>query len=142
MRAISIRAPWWWYILYAGKDIENRDWPTSYRGPVLIHASSWWVHHEARDDNLSARRMAVDAGYGGITPNTAEAREWMQPRGGHIVGVAEIVDCVEASDSPWFVGRYGFKLGTVSAFKHPIPCKGALGLFNVPDDFIGHPERA
>lgn len=143
MKAISIRAPWWWYILYAGKDIENRDWPTSYRGPVLIHASTWWREAECQSDNLAARRMAQRAGYDGFTPNAHELQAWeIRKRGGHIVGVAEIVDCVTASSSPWFVGDYGFKLATVSAFKHPIPFKGALGLFNVPDDFVGHPEHA
>ena len=26
MKALSIRQPWAWLILHAGKDIENRDW--------------------------------------------------------------------------------------------------------------------
>mgnify|MGYP006363525131 CR=1 FL=1 len=36
MKALSIRAPWWWAILYAGKDIENREWATRFRGPVIF----------------------------------------------------------------------------------------------------------
>ena len=28
MKALSIRQPWAWAILHAGKDIENRDWRT------------------------------------------------------------------------------------------------------------------
>jgi hypothetical protein len=39
MKALSIRQPWAWLIIHAGKDIENREWRTSFRGPVLIHAS-------------------------------------------------------------------------------------------------------
>ena len=27
-------------IVFAGKDVENRSWRTSYRGTLLIHASS------------------------------------------------------------------------------------------------------
>lgn len=27
--ALSIRQPWAWAIVYAGKDIENRTWPTN-----------------------------------------------------------------------------------------------------------------
>lgn len=27
--ALSIRQPWAWAILHAGKDIENRDWHTA-----------------------------------------------------------------------------------------------------------------
>ena len=37
--ALSIRQPWAWAILHAGKDIENRSWSTSFRGPVCIHAA-------------------------------------------------------------------------------------------------------
>lgn len=48
-------------------------------------------------------------------------------RGG-IIGVAEIVDCVEASDSPWFFGRYGFVLRNARPVDF-IPVKGALGFF-------------
>lgn len=35
MKAISIRAPWWWLILYGDKRLENRPRRTSYRGPIL-----------------------------------------------------------------------------------------------------------
>ncbi len=41
MKALSIRQPWIWAILNAGKRIENRSkWRgCSYRGPVLLHAA-------------------------------------------------------------------------------------------------------
>ena len=38
MKILSVRQPWAW-LLFNGKDIENRTWRTSYRGPLLIHAS-------------------------------------------------------------------------------------------------------
>jgi hypothetical protein len=40
VKALSIRQPWVWAIVHAGKDIENRTWWTPYRGPVLIHAAN------------------------------------------------------------------------------------------------------
>jgi hypothetical protein len=46
MKALSIRQPWAWLILNAGKDIENRDWPTHFRGRFLIHASKGMTHDE------------------------------------------------------------------------------------------------
>ena len=49
MKALSIRQPWAWMILYAGKDIENREWPTRFRGRVLIHASKGMTHDEWED---------------------------------------------------------------------------------------------
>jgi hypothetical protein len=39
VKCISIRTPWWSWILEGGKDIENRSWSTAYRGRVLIHAA-------------------------------------------------------------------------------------------------------
>ena len=39
MKALSIRQPWAWLIVNGHKDIENRSWPTRFRGPVLIHAA-------------------------------------------------------------------------------------------------------
>ena len=39
MKALSVRQPWAWAIIYAGKDVENRTWPTRYRGFVIVHAS-------------------------------------------------------------------------------------------------------
>ena len=59
------------------------------------------------------------------TPSFAELA-----RGG-IVGSVEIVDCVEDSDSPWFIGRYGFVLRDPRPMPF-VPWKGALGFFGVP----------
>lgn len=53
---------------------------------------------------------------------------WADQRGG-IVGVADVVDCVAASNSPWFVGRYGFVLANQRPLPF-IPVKGALGFFD------------
>jgi len=36
--SLSIRQPWAWLIVQGHKPIENRTWPTTYRGPLLIHA--------------------------------------------------------------------------------------------------------
>jgi hypothetical protein len=44
-----------------------------------------------------------------------------------------MVGCVSECDSPWFVGKYGFILQNPAAFLNPIPCKGALGFWDVPE---------
>ena len=49
MKALSIRQPWAWLILHGGKDIENRDWATRFRGRVLIHASKGVTQDEWSD---------------------------------------------------------------------------------------------
>ena len=40
MKAITVRQPWAWAIIYGQKDVENRtrNIAGSYRGPVVIHA--------------------------------------------------------------------------------------------------------
>ncbi len=124
MKAISIRQPWASLIIAGGKDIENRSWPTAYRGPVLIHAGKGMTAAEFNaamdflddtfpvDDHDAAKRVLEH-----------EAA----PRGG-IVGTAEIVDCVTASRSPWFFGPYGFVLRNAAPLPFK-PCRGQLGFF-------------
>ena len=115
-RALSIRQPWCHRILHEGKDVENRDWPTRYRGDVLIHAGKAW------DDG---KPLEADRGV-------------YLPRGG-IVGVVEIVDCVTEMDSEWFFGRFGFVLRNprVLPFR---PCRGQLGFFQCDYDALPTPQ--
>lgn len=128
MKALSIRQPWAWLILNAGKDIENRRWPTSVRGRVLIHAGKGMTRIDYEDAHYSFR---ATIGCAGEAMPSFEAIE----RGG-IVGSVEIVDCVTESESPWFCGRYGFVLRD----PRPIPFRpwrGQLGFFEVPMDALG-----
>jgi hypothetical protein len=131
MKAISIRAPWWWFILHGGKDIENRDWPTKFRGTVYVHASKWWRLEDVSEDTHDAVGIYDDSGYKSPNENGISYRQ-MRDLGGHIVGTVDIIDCVSESKSPWFFGKYGFVLANPRAFPEPIPCKGALGFFEVP----------
>ncbi|MCB2020362.1 MAG: ASCH domain-containing protein [Burkholderiaceae bacterium] len=130
---LSIRQPWASLILKAGKDIENRDWPTKRRGRVLIHASKGMT----RDEHEDAIAFAVDAirARPKADAKTTTLRElgfaFDDLQRGGIVGSVEIVDCVEFSDSPWFVGGYGFVLRDPRPLPF-VPWKGALGFFGVP----------
>jgi hypothetical protein len=137
MKALSIRAPWWWYILHAGKNIENRDWPTRVRGRVLIHASKWWNEREVAEDIASAEQMFKQSDRPDLfhlNQNAARSPILLRNFCGRLVGSVEIVDCVAQSDSPWFVGDYGFVLRNPIAFGGPVAFKGSLGFFSVPDE--------
>lgn len=118
---LSIRQPWAWLILHAGKDIENRTWPTRVRGRVLIHASKGMTREEWEDAYI----FAIHACGVPEIPMVGELE-----RGG-IVGEVEITDCVRASQSPWFCGPYGFTLATPKPLPFE-PLKGSLGFFKRP----------
>lgn len=115
--ALSIRQPWAWAILHAGKRIENRTWATSYRGPFCIHAAKGMTGREQAEFDGFIKSMGLEPpNYGGL------------PRGG-IVGTARLVSCTSSSASPWFFGPYGFVLDEVQPVDF-IPCKGKLAFFS------------
>ena len=122
MMAISIRQPWAWLIMNAGKDIENRSWPTKIRGRVLVHAAKGMTKYEYEDAALFVTKR-----FKGVTIPLFETLQ----RGG-IIGSVEIVDCVRMSTSPWFCGTYGFVLRNPQPLPFR-PYKGQLGFFEVPD---------
>lgn len=127
MKALSVRQPWAWLIIFAGKDIENRDWSTTQRGRVLVHAAKGMTLAEYRNgiDTLGEAKMAGYAA--GVTLPMPEDLE----RGG-IVGSVDIVDCVRSSTSPWFFGENGFVLRNPQPLPFR-PLRGMLGFFGVPD---------
>lgn len=132
MKALSVRAPWWWAILH-GKPVENRDWSTNFRGLVWLHASKSWKKAEIAEDWESVRFMAEQDGI--VIPAIAD--EAMRAAGGCLVGSVLIVDCVTAHPSAFFMGQYGFVLQNPIPLATPIPLKGALGFFDVPEGLIG-----
>ena len=85
MKAITVRQPWAWLILHAGKDIENRTWPTNERGRVLVHAAKGCT----RDEYEYAVDFALEAvadkyrGRGLVIP------AWQRIERGGIVGSVE-----------------------------------------------------
>lgn len=120
---LSIRQPWAWLILCGWKDVENRTWPTKIRGTVLIHAAAGCTIREHDEAMLwIARNNRIPLRFGDIPRRSLD-------RGG-IVGSVEIVDCVTESESPWFVGPYGFVLKNAK----PLPfmrCRGKLGFYRL-----------
>lgn len=124
-KALSIRQPWAWAILTAGKDIENRGWWTNIRGPICIHASKSMTKAEYEDcldtvEHVGRLRQL---------PDGVALPPFNQLQRGGIFGIATIIDCVDTSESPWFFGKFGFVLSEVKPVPF-IPVKGALGFFN------------
>ena len=121
MKAISIKQPWAWLIVHGIKDVENREWPTKYRGPLLIHASKGWSQ----------------SGFDFICDRMDE---WVPHREYHafgaIVGKVDLIGCVGSYDSRWFFGPWGLVFARPIEFEIPIPYCGQLGIFDIPDKFL------
>jgi hypothetical protein len=109
LKALSVRQPYANKIIFDGKDIENRTRRTNFRGTVAIHASMELHSNAAK---LSKK-----------------AKEEMER--GAIVGIVDVVDCVDEHKSKWFGGPYGYVLKNPRPLKKPIPCKGMLGFWKV-----------
>ena len=143
MRALTVRQPWALHIMQSGKDVENRsrNIAGSYRGPVAIHAA-------LTADEEALRRLPMRA------PNGI-------PRVFHygvVLGVVDLVD-VHLSDtyaecwdgmnehstqcSPWALqDNYHLVLANPRPLKTPIPVRGRLGLWTLPDDIAAQVEEA
>lgn len=130
MKIISVRQPWAWAIINAGKDIENRSWPTKLRGRILVHAS---LKHDGLDATYYMHDILRILRW---SDNDVRDRLSLHPveRGG-IIGSAEVVDCIARSASPWFVGPYGFVLRDPRPLPF-IPLRGRLGFFDAPADVM------
>lgn len=136
---ISIRQPWASLIIKAGKDIENRSWATRFRGRILVHAAKGMT----RDEHEDAIAFAVDA-IRADPRNTGATKkvtlrelgfEFERLQRGGIIGSVEVVDCVKASESPWFMGEFGFVLRDPRPLPF-VPLKGSLGIFRVPAEMV------
>lgn len=124
-RALSIRQPWAWAIMTLGKDIENRSWETLRRGPICLHVGKGmtWTEEVGFFEELD--RIAPEGKWG--RQARLDAFYENDQRGG-IIGIADIVDCVRESRSPWFAGPFGIVLANVRPVPF-IPCKGRLSFF-------------
>ena len=131
MKALSVKQPWAWTIIHAGKNIENRTWHTDYRGPLLIHAGKY---RPSRRENEVCREI-VEAASPQI--DWPAGRKLRQLYGG-IIGRVDLVDCIwvghpgaaEYIDWPWAYGPCLWIL------RNPEPLEfttewGRLGIFEV-----------
>jgi hypothetical protein len=131
VKALTICQPWAEFILRGLKPVENRTWPTSHRGLVLIHAgkSREW---------LTEQRLYG----GGLMPDGSKIPAECELDFGALVGVAELASCVElaaipaAARTPFHAGPWCWELRNVRRFAKPIACRGAQGLWHYPTPLV------
>jgi hypothetical protein len=121
--ALSIRQPWAWAILYAGKDVENRSVGAMRHMRRVVELERLDIHASrgmTRDEYEEA--AAFMASIGVACPPARELA-----RGG-IIGSVAVIEIVGASASPWFFGPRAIRIADPQPCDF-IPAIGALGLF-------------
>ena len=111
MKTLSVRQPWASLIINGVKDIENRTWATSHRGPLLIQSSAKPMPAEELE---LVRAFALERG--ALLPE-------ILPLGG-VLGIVTLLDCVRSHSSPWFQGPVGWVLSDPHQLSFT-PCKGS-----------------
>lgn len=162
MKAITLTQPWASAVALGSKRIETRSWSTSYRGPVAIHAAKGFKVFELLHLNCCWNWIGA-MWPTGVRMGNGPTFETTLPFGA-IVAVTNIIDCrptgsftqaeldeprqpddkefghlykwTERQMGDFSLGRFGFVLDRVRALKTPVPCRGMLGLWNVPEPII------
>jgi ASCH domain len=119
VKALTIRQPWAWAVVYAGKNMENRRWQTSYRGPLLIHA--------AKDDDRAgaARVLWTMTGPGAF----GQPRAAFDARGA-IIGMVHLAGTLTDPPSRWAQPRrFHWMLESPAPVGPPVRCSGMPGLW-------------
>lgn len=137
--ALTLKTPWAYAVTDLGKALENRTW----RPPGALVGHRFAIH-AGKVPALGSREAWVEI---------KEAVWWMDSRslipkskdkkftqaelvrrGSAIVALATLGGVVTESDSPWFVGPFGWQLADVFVLPKPVPCRGAQRLWTVPPD--------
>jgi hypothetical protein len=163
MRALSLLQPWATLWVSGAKLIETRGWGTKYRGPVAVHASARMRREDVElcflqpfADALAALgfNQAADLPKGKVlgTVNLVDCTEMVgtpNERGvrcscpEHTVlrSGAQITE-TERAFGLYEPGRFAWMTGPErTILADPIPCRGSLGLWTLPDDVAAELER-
>jgi len=127
MKALTVKQPWAWAIIHGGKDIENRNQRTNYRGELYIHAGKG-------EDPEAYSFPALSA----VIPT-----DNLVLRRGEVLGTVALIGCHHSdvcgnSCSEWAEdGYWHSEFADSRAVPCPYPATGKLGLWNLE----GQPNR-
>jgi activating signal cointegrator 1 len=151
MKTISLLQPWAQLVVMGAKRIETRSWNTSYRGPLLIHASLGkksaieLCQIPIQDPFAKFIRHYTDLPYGAIIGKVNLVQTIAFDKNRHAIenktGVKFSNDVFQFSEQElafgdFGPGRFGWLLQNPVLFKEPIPYKGSLSIWEFPDDLI------
>lgn len=124
IRGLTLNRPWTWAITALDKRVENRSWrppPYIVGRYIAIHAGKAWD-----EDGASW----IEAMFGVVVPGRDELPS------GVIVAVTRVLGLSLDGNDPWLEGPYGWQLADVVVLPTPVPCRGAQGLWVLPDDVL------
>ena len=142
MKSLSLLQPWASLIIMRQKRLETRSWKTTYRGPLLIHASS------KLPSGVQAKEFARYPNFKNIIEDMYELPY------GAVIGMVNLVGIYPTEDvtgetlmnmgfsdqerafGDYTPGRYAWALEDVLPFEKPIPYKGSLSLWEFPDELL------
>lgn len=121
VRALTLRQPWAWAVIFGGKNVENRTWKPRKPFTLLVHAGITWTEEGAEH----CEKLGVDV---------PEDATW----GGQIIGAVDVTGATEQSDSPWALpGYWHWELQNPRPANPPIPTRGRAALFRPPEGWEG-----
>lgn len=142
MKCLTICQPYTHLIVIGQKRVENRSWPTWYRGPLLLHAgvSRAWMDESEAD---AEQRFGEPLVFGALVGRCDLVG--CVPRGMLDVNLSndDLARSSEISSRwPWLAkhehanGPWCWVLDNVERFAVPVPMKGRQGLFDVDDALV------
>jgi hypothetical protein len=141
--ALTLWRPWTALMVVGPKNIENRDWPP----PRWLIGKRLAIHAGLKFDEPGWQTAQGILRQVGFDPFDGALWQMAQTKGS-IVGTAVVAGYVVKDDpragvnidaipgafnSPWFFGRYGWLFTERKALPAPVPCRGAMKLWRLPD---------
>lgn len=151
MKALTLWQPWAWAVGHGLCLVINRDSSPNWRQlrpgeDLAIHAGQ---HEPAREDLWTVRDAARKLGRDAEVPSLRSHELGPDFGRGRIVAVVRLEGVVESRDElpeelrPWFVGRYGWRVGNVRQLNlgSAPKCRGEQGLWELPGEVEKLVER-
>lgn len=126
MKALTICQPYAELIARGDKLVENRTWPTSYRGELLIHAGKG--RKFLGGDNYGIQIDSMDFGKVIAVASLAACVQWPNR---NLPSWLNWMSEHEHAEGPWC-----WVLNNVRRLQEPISYTGAQGIFNVPNELL------
>lgn len=162
MKAITLTQPWATLMAVGAKTVETRSWSSGFRGLLAIHAakglgpvggmaglvalceqepfktalapfiSGYTPEERAADLPLGGVVAVAELDY--VAPTGQKLEEHLRRRG---YDVPFLLNEQERAFGNYAPGRFAWVFGRTLNIHDPIECKGALGLWTLPDEVRG-----